>query len=97
MKDYGSRAWLGIEGMTKVATMFVSNPSNSIRPLLIAALDTGILNINLHRKDSKKSPMLHKWIAFSFELHVSVRLTMCVCVSFLSLYRGESILRTNCV
>lgn len=30
-----------------------------------------ILNIAKHRKDSKKAPMLRKWIAFSYEMHVS--------------------------
>lgn len=30
-----------------------------------------ILNIAMHRKDSKKAPMLRKWIAFSYEMHVS--------------------------
>ncbi len=33
---------------------------------------SGILNIHIHRKDSKKAPMLLKWIAFSFEMHVRV-------------------------
>ena len=30
-----------------------------------------ILNIKMHRKDSKKAPMLHKWIVFCYETHVS--------------------------
>lgn len=29
-----------------------------------------ILNIAKHRKDSKKGPMLRKWIAFNYEAHV---------------------------
>ena len=31
-----------------------------------------ILSIAKHRKDAKKAPMLRKWIAFSYEMHVSV-------------------------
>ncbi len=30
-----------------------------------------ILNIHMHKKDSKKALMLQKWIAFCYEMHVS--------------------------
>ena len=34
-------------------------------------LPAAILNIHLHKKDAKKAPMLQKWIAFCYEMHVS--------------------------
>ena len=33
---------------------------------------TAILNIHMHKKDSRKALMLQKWIAFCYEMHVSI-------------------------
>lgn len=49
-------------------------PINEVQflfPVLFSYASIVILNIHMHRKDAKKAPMLQKWIAFCFEMHVS--------------------------
>ena len=42
----------------------------------LVLLPPAILNIHMHKKDSKKALMLHKWIAFCYEMHVSTKINV---------------------